>query len=227
MKCKFINVLVFAAGAAIGSAVTWKVVKTKYERIAQEEIESVKEAYANMVANLQEQVDDYAAVDKLEEWADRANKAAETISKVDWSKFEDLNEEEVEDEYVPNDDDMNEYARLAEQYGNDNDEKGGAENMAREPYVISPYDFGELDGYSQVELTYYADGTIEDEDYNIVTEADVDELIGRDSLYTFGEYEDDAVFVRNERLRADFQILKDYRTYEEARSVAPKQVDDE
>ena len=44
MKCKFINVLVFAAGAAIGSAVTWKVVKTKYERFAQEEIESVKEA---------------------------------------------------------------------------------------------------------------------------------------------------------------------------------------
>ena len=97
--------------------------------------------------------------------------------------------------------------------------------MTKEPYVISPYDFGELDDYSQVELTYYADGTLEDEDYNIVTDAD--ELIGRDSLYTFGEYEDDAVFVRNERLRADFQILKDYRTYAEARSVGPSKVDDE
>lgn len=216
MKCKFINVLVFAAGAAIGSAVTWKVVKTKYERIAQEEIESVKEAYADLIANLQEQVDDYSTMDEAEERNDRA-------SKIDWTEYEDLDEEE-EDEYEPNDDDLNEYARLTERYNN---EKGGAEDMAKGPYVISPYDFGEKDGYSQVELTYYADGTIEDEDYNIVNNAEVDELIGRDSLYTFGEYEDDAVFVRNERLRADFQILKDYRTYEEARRAGPDQVDDE
>lgn len=34
------------AGAAVGSVVTWKIVKTKYERIAQEEIESVKEFYS-------------------------------------------------------------------------------------------------------------------------------------------------------------------------------------
>ena len=39
------NVLIFAAGAAIGSAITWKFVKTKYEQIANEEIESVKEFF--------------------------------------------------------------------------------------------------------------------------------------------------------------------------------------
>lgn len=38
--------LIFAAGAAIGSVVTWKLVKTKYEQIANEEIESVREYYA-------------------------------------------------------------------------------------------------------------------------------------------------------------------------------------
>ena len=97
--------------------------------------------------------------------------------------------------------------------------------MAEKPYVISPYDFGELDGYNQIELTYYADGTLEDDEGNIIT--DVDELVGQDSLFTFGEYEEDAVFVRNERLETDFQILKDYRTYEEARSIGPNQVDDE
>ena len=212
MKCKFINVLMFAAGAAIGSAVTWKVVKTKYEKIAQEEIDSVKEAFADRLSNLQEQVDDYSTADEAEEWVDRA-------SKIDWSDFEDLEEE---DENEP-DNELNDYARLVNNYTN---EKGGVDEMeTKRPYVISPYDFGELDGYSQVELTYYADGTLEDEDYNIVT--DVDELIGSDSLFTFGEYEDDAVFVRNDRLRADFQILKDYRTYEQARSVGPDRVNDE
>ena len=39
------KILIFAAGAAIGSAVTWKFVKTKYEQIANEEIESVKEFF--------------------------------------------------------------------------------------------------------------------------------------------------------------------------------------
>ena len=40
------NFVIFAVGAAIGSAVTWKFVKTKYERIADEEIASVKERYS-------------------------------------------------------------------------------------------------------------------------------------------------------------------------------------
>lgn len=38
--------LIFATGVAIGSVVTWKLVKTKYEQIANEEIESVREYYA-------------------------------------------------------------------------------------------------------------------------------------------------------------------------------------
>jgi len=36
---------IFAVGAALGSLVTWKLVKGKYERIAQEEIDSVKEVF--------------------------------------------------------------------------------------------------------------------------------------------------------------------------------------
>lgn len=39
------KVFIFAVGAAIGSAVTWKIIKTKYEKIANDEIESIKEHY--------------------------------------------------------------------------------------------------------------------------------------------------------------------------------------
>lgn len=39
------NVAVFAAGAVTGSWVTWKIIKTKYEQLAQEEIDSVKEMF--------------------------------------------------------------------------------------------------------------------------------------------------------------------------------------
>lgn len=203
MNCKFINVLVFAAGAAIGSAVTWKVVKTKYEQIAQEEIESVKRMFEDRLADLQEEVDD----------------VEDETKQIDWSELEDLDEEE-DDEDEP--DDMSEYAKLVTKYSS---EKGGAEGMAKRPYVIAPYDFGELDGYHQISLTYYADGVLEDEDGDVVT--GVNELIGSDALLTFGEYEDDSVFVRNEQLKTDFEILKDYRTYAKANSIGPNQVDDE
>lgn len=203
MNCKFINVLVFAAGAAIGSAVTWKVVKTKYEQIAQEEIESVKQAFEDRLADLQEEVDD----------------VEDETKQIDWSELEDLDEEE-DGEDEP--DDMSEYAKLVTKYSS---EKGGAEGMAKRPYVIAPYDFGELDGYHQISLTYYADGVLEDEDGDVVT--GVNELIGSDALLTFGEYEDDSVFVRNEQLKTDFEILKDYRTYAKANSIGPNQVDDE
>jgi hypothetical protein len=187
----------FAAGAAIGSAVTYKVVKTKYDRLIDEEIESVKAAFAGNEVDV--------AQEKPEE--------VEGQTQINWEDLEDLDEEEEED------DDTTDYERLVNKYSK---KKGGAEEMAERPYVISPYDYGELDDYHQFELTYYADGTLEDEDYNIVD--DVDDLIGQTSLYTFGEYEDDSVFVRNDRLRADFQILKDYRTYEEARGMRPDQV---
>ena len=43
---KLISVGFFIAGAAVGSIVTWQFLKTKYEEIAQEEIDSVKQTYA-------------------------------------------------------------------------------------------------------------------------------------------------------------------------------------
>lgn len=46
MSNKILNVVIFAVGAAIGSAVTWKLVKTKYQQLADEEIASVKEVYS-------------------------------------------------------------------------------------------------------------------------------------------------------------------------------------
>ena len=39
------KILIFAAGVAIGSAVTWKLIKDKYKKLADEEIASVKEVW--------------------------------------------------------------------------------------------------------------------------------------------------------------------------------------
>lgn len=208
MKSKLINVLAFAVGAAIGSAVTWKIVKDRYERIVQEELESIKETFADRTVVEQDSIDDSS-----DDEEDQGQQSAQ----ITWSDYEDLDDEEDED-----DEDVEQYRVLVNQYNN---EEGGVDSVGTKPYVISPYDYGELDDYYQIELTYYADGVLEDDEYNIVH--DIDDLIGEDSLNTFGEYEDDSVFVRNEKLRTDFQILKDLRTYEEARSMNPDGVHDE
>ena len=79
------------------------------------------------------------------------------------------------------------------------------------PYVIKPEDFGSIDEYEKVSLTYYSDGILADE-LDFVIE-DVEDAVGKDSLNHFGEYEDDSVFVRNDRLECDYEILRDSRKY--------------
>ena len=44
---------------------------------------------------------------------------------------------------------------------------------------------------------------------------DVEGIVGIDSLTRFGEYEADSVFVRNERLKGDYEILLSLRRYSE------------
>ena len=217
MNRKIINLIMFAAGAAIGSAVTWKVVKDRYEKIVQEEIKSVKEVFSGRFSNSNDETSSEESDDEMSE--------EEPISdhrNIRWEELEDLDPSELEEEEYQAD--LIEYENVANAY-----REGGADSMqtseSKEPYVIDPIEFGELDGYSTFELTYYEDGILEDGDYEIVENPE--EILGHDALDSFGKYEDDSVYVRNERLHADFQILKDYRTYDEARRIGPGRVDDE
>lgn len=193
MKKNLFNVLLFAAGAAIGSAVTWKFVKTKYERIAQEEIDSVKETWARR--NLEESCDIESKTENSDEC-----------------------EEEEEDEGF-GDEDMATYARLIDMYnkpGNnvETEQKGeGDVPYINGPYVITPDDFGNGDyDHDMYCLTYYSDGVLAN-DWDEVL--DLDETIGEDSIEHFGDYAEDVVHVRNERLRADYEVVRDDRSYTE------------
>ena len=174
-------ILTFALGAAAGSVVTWKLCKTKYEQIAQEEIDSVKEVFSKRMS----QIDEFITKEDPEE-----------------------------------DPEKKEYLTIVSKYTtNGNEEKGGSNTMdvGTTPYVISPDEFDELDEYDTSSLTYYADGILADEFDEVIE--DVDEIIGMDSLHHFGEFEDDSVFVRNDRLRCDYEILLDHRNYSDLHPV--------
>lgn len=193
MKSILSNVFIFAVGAAIGSAVTWKFVKTKYERIAQEEIDSVKEVFGR-------RRDTNIVEDDIEEVTEADDKKVveEIITSAGYVNYSKFDKSEVKN--VTN---------------NTNEKK---------PYVIPPDEFDELDGYEVISLTYYADGVLTD-DYNEPIE-DVEATVGRDSLTHFGEYEDDSVFVRNDTLMIDYEILADMRNYSDVVKNSPHRAEE-
>lgn len=175
-------IFAFAVGAAIGSVASWFFTKKYYERVAQEEIDSVIDYYN----------------DKIEEDEGEAVEATpKTYEKPSLSEYA----KKIADEgYAPE----------------ENEEEKEKEPMMPkiEPYVISPSEFGEMDEYETVSLTQYADGVITDEWGDVIE--DVDRVVGPDVESHFGEYEDDSVFIRNDDLKTDYEILRDYRNYSES-----------
>lgn len=180
---KLNSLFIFMAGAAIGSVITLKVVKTKYERITQEEIESVKEAYSKRYSL--EPSEEGVVEDLTKSVVDGVNEAIEYVN------------------LVSNEGYSTEDNKEGEQMSMDiNDESV--------PYVIPPEEFDEA-GYDIVSYTYYANKVLTDEQDNPVE--NVDEVVGLGSLETFGEYEEDSVFVRNDAMGLDIEILLDHRDY--------------
>lgn len=180
MDNKIIFILIFGIGATVGSIATWQYAKKKYERIAQEEIDSVKAVFSKR---------------KSKSYADETSKEEEK-----WPAANNALKICREEGYTN-------YSSLYTQ----NDERGRP--PMDKPYIISPDEFGELDDYEKISLTYYADRILTDENDEVID--NVDEIVGTDSLTHFGEYEDDSVFVRNNKLRCDYEILLDQRAHSE------------
>lgn len=184
------KMFVFAAGAAVGSAITWKLVKTKYEQIAKEEIESVKEVLGRGRRIETNPVDDAAIDEGCEEEYDATDEDVDECKKIL---------------------DSNGYCRYSDSKEDNDNERKEEEDMT--PYVITPEAFEENEDYDVETLIYYADGVLTDEQNHIIE--DVESLVGEESLTHFGDYPDDpdTVYVRNELTMTDYEILADERKY--------------
>lgn len=188
------KVLIFAAGAALGVAASYKYFEKKYKKIADEEIASMTEYYEKRLAQAEEEIDDYSTEIEAQEYIDRASeKFPEVRELVD--KLNELNY--TENKEVP---------------------------KVKPPYVISPDEFGEIEEYATETLYYYKDHVLADDQDNVIEDAD--DVIGVGSLTHFGEYEDDSVFVRNDREETDYEILLDPREYSDVINSCPHQPED-
>ena len=202
------KVIIFIGGVAAGSFVTWRLLKEKYIRQTQEEINEVREHYrkkkeseevtvdSNGVTETNEKPDLIAYAAKLTkkgyiDYTDPKSIVKATGDTID-AVVQKTNEESL-DPVILND------------------------PSYQPPYIISPEDFAIDDEYTIVNLNYYIDGVLTDEDDNIVEIVDV--VVGLENLNHMGEYEDDALHIRNENYKCEYEILLSRRLYHDTTEV--------
>ena len=186
------KVIAFVLGAAAGSLVTWKLIEKKYKQIADEEIASVVEQFKNR---------DRAASGLTTDRTAGLNLLDGDVTTAEYKNILDNSGYTTDDVYEPYED-INDDSIVEVEVG---EEKTA-------PYTISPEEFGEKDGFDTKSWTLYSDYVLTDEIGEIVS--DPDSIIG-DALTRFGEYEDDSVYVRNENIDCDYEILKHTKTFSE------------
>ena len=166
-------IFVFSLGAAAGVAASWKFLKTKYEKISREEVESFKEYMAN-----------------------RNSEESDTVC------------EEEGNEVTKS---FEEYDDILEGEGYIEDKEEGGSKVLNKPVVIPPDELGENEEYDIIDLVYYSDGVLTDDKCGKIE--DIENTVGADFASHFGDYEPDAVHIRNDRIKCYYEILADEEKY--------------
>lgn len=196
MNSTLSKVLIFVGGAATGAVVTWRLLKPYYDKIVNEELASIKEAYARKYGEQQAEEELKDEPEEVEELCEDAKEYVETVVTEGYMNYSDIKQ-------------MTKNIRNL--------------NL---PYVIAPEEFGDMGDYDIEYLTYYADGTLANEmdepiiDVEDVVGADALKHFGTDTS------EPELVFVRNDELRKDFEISLDSRKYSDVVNNGPQPMED-
>lgn len=194
------NAMYFAAGATVGALAAWFIAKKKYEKLAREEIQSVTDAFSERLdkyaRNSMQDPDIRPTPEELERDATKPGdrhviEYASVLAKqsyTDYTKFS-RNEESIVEAV----------------------EDDTCESTASGPVIIPPDEYGENHEYEQLSWIYFADHVLTDDDYTLIT--DRNKWIGQDALEHFGDYEEDAIHVRNDKLKCYIEVVMDSRLY--------------
>lgn len=218
MKTNTKILLSFLGGAATGALICFAILKEKYEELANEEIENIKDYYQKEM----EKIDD-AYEEELDNLINTMNrdmyehdKREGTKTYVDYVKKYSP-DEIVKDKYY----DMPYPDVIDEDYHEDDElPEDPPENdlQYEKPFVISREEFDEgYPHFDKITITYYAeDDVLADEQDEIIP--DIEAVVGYDSLSRFGDMSDDdcVVYVRNGRLGADYEIILTQESYSES-----------
>lgn len=88
-------------------------------------------------------------------------------------------------------------------------EKKDEESKKAKPRIIPMESFVEDEAYDKETLIYYEEDGVLTDQYDHVL--DVDMTIGKESLNHFGEEEEDILYVRNDKLMIDYDVVLEHR----------------
>lgn len=212
--------IIFLAGVATGAAASWKILKDSYEEQYRVDIESIKESYKKKYEN-----------DVSKETTVTVKTTEPNIHKLHDDAMKKCSREDRKENRT-------EYSSIAKDYNtktekidyssvkplNNDLEDMIEEDLARDeieeskPYVIPPNEFGNSDMYDIQELHYYEPdaenprGVLTD-GWDPLTDEELTAAVGNDYYTHFGEYEDSRVIIRNDERRMEYEIVKEYETY--------------
>ena len=192
------NILLVGMGGAIGFVTGYYYSKRKYEKLADEEVNEVRNLY---LRKLKENDDE---MDKLREEAAKINNKIEEYS----GKKKVAETEEEKKPSKPSQ--STNYYKISN--GIKEEEKmAEAENPEEDnpdrPYIITYDEFAnDKNDYLKLSLSYYMDDdTLIDEDGSL---ADIEETVSSDIFNQINEIDDADIYVRNDTLETDFEITK-------------------
>ena len=179
----------FIIGSAAGFALGYFISKNKYLNMAEKEISSVKKVYEKHFMNVNAKNDN----DEKSTTASDVTTHTEENEKKKYKNYAAAyNGSESKEVTVTNSIDRNDKPSIPKP------------KKHVTPYVISPDEYRDSP-YEAQTLIWYADKILTDDDGNVIH--NINEVIGPEALSTFGRYEDDAVYVRDDENKIDYEII--------------------
>lgn len=202
------NLIIFLAGAAAGTGVTYYCLRKYYNDQMESTIQEIKLDYDE---RLKSQTN--ASQHETEEQSDESEGY---VKPENYSKTSRKNHKTEDNQF--------DYNALSKDGLADENQDEEPEEMishitvkteppkGRKRYCISPDEFIELDGREKITLTYFeGDQVFMDENEQV----DLNGLknVGKSNLDHVGDYEDGTLYVRNDDNGTDYEIIFDDRSY--------------
>ena len=189
----FTNVLVLIGGVAIGATSTYFYMKDKCDKMVEEETYNIKKYYEEKYAS---------EADKIEE-------KEEVKGKVDISEEGDITFTPNKKEEEPN------YEEIIQKLNYNEFSTRTANNQkAKRPYIISQEEYNEDNGYIKKLISFFEDDEVcmDNETKEVLDNVAKD--IGQDCIEQIN-MDGNEIFVRNEMLGIDYDILSETGSYED------------
>jgi hypothetical protein len=201
--------LVFIAGAAVGTFGGALLTKKKYEDMANEEIDLMREALRearDMAKQIVKDAEGLGEISAVSGEEVPAKKERRTQRQAERTEYRGLVKDYVKD--MSGDEAEEEVYRASQ---------SSRKEVSDGPYVIT-YDAYNLenDHYDKSTIYYYEDDdTLADENDEVI--GDVFGVIGDDALSSFGEGSNDpeVVYVRNDKMQIDYEVIRLSKSYGE------------